>query len=123
MSTMPLAQEVYYPESDGRPMAETEAHGQVMIDLWTALRRRYASVPDVYAWGQIDDYTDAQLQALVRWIESDTLLRSRDDLISEVMSELGFARRGKKIVGRIGAAIDAVRGASRAHHSGDHPAP
>src|SRR4051794_30411568 len=53
MSTMPLAREVYYPESDGRPMAETEAHGQVMIDLWTALRRRYASVPDVYAWGNM----------------------------------------------------------------------
>ncbi|HZF07988.1 MAG TPA: Uma2 family endonuclease [Thermoanaerobaculia bacterium] len=53
MSTMPLAQEVYYPESDGRPMAETEVHGQVMIDLWNALRRRYASVPDVYAWGNM----------------------------------------------------------------------
>src|SRR5262249_17124267 len=53
MSTMPLAREVYYPESDGRPMAETEVHGQVMIDLWNTLRRRYASVPDVYVWGNM----------------------------------------------------------------------
>jgi hypothetical protein len=53
MSTMPLAREVYYPESDGRPMAETEVHAQVMMDLWSALRRHYASVPDVYLWGNM----------------------------------------------------------------------
>jgi hypothetical protein len=58
---------------------------------------------------QIDDFTDRDLQAMVRWIESDTLLRSREDLIAEVMAELGFERRGKKIVSRISAAIDAVR--------------
>jgi hypothetical protein len=65
--------------------------------------------PNVYAWNQIDDFTDRDLQAMVRWIESDTLLRSREDLIAEVMAELGFERRGKKIVSRISAAIDAVR--------------
>ena len=66
--------------------------------------------PTCTAWGQIDEFTDRDLQAMVRWIESDTLLRSREDLTAEVMAELGFERRGKKIVGRIGAAIDAVRG-------------
>jgi very-short-patch-repair endonuclease len=65
--------------------------------------------PDLYAWGQIDEFTDSDLQTMVRWIEEDTLLRSREDLIAAVMSELGFERRGKKIVGRIGAAIDAAR--------------
>ncbi len=65
--------------------------------------------PDLYPWGQIDEFTDRDLQAMVLWIESDTLLRSREDLIAAVMSELGFERRGKKIVSRIGAAIDAVR--------------
>jgi very-short-patch-repair endonuclease len=65
--------------------------------------------PDLFPLGQIDEFTDQDLQTMVRWIESDTLLRSRDDLIADVMAELGFERRGKKIVGRIGAAIDAVR--------------
>ena len=65
--------------------------------------------PDVHAWGQIDEFTDRELQAIVRWIESDTLLRSRDELLAEAMRELGFARRGSKIVARIGAAIDATR--------------
>lgn len=65
--------------------------------------------PNIMAWGEIDLFTDDDLQLMVRWIESDTLLRSRDALIAETMRELGFKRRGKKIVGRIGAAVDAVR--------------
>ncbi|HEX7298873.1 MAG TPA: AAA domain-containing protein [Solirubrobacteraceae bacterium] len=75
----------------------------------TATQPERGPRPDVYAWGEIDDYSDAELQALVRWIESDTLLRSREELIAEVMSELGFTRRGSKIVGRIAAAIDRAR--------------
>lgn len=50
---------------------------------------------------------------MVRLIKSDTLLRSREDLIAEVIAELGFERRGKKIVSRIGAAIDPVRTQAR----------
>lgn len=65
--------------------------------------------PNLSPRGSIDAFTDRELQVMVRWIESDTLLRSRDDLIRAVMQELGFARRGSKIVRRIGAAIDAVR--------------
>jgi Uma2 family endonuclease len=53
MSTMPLVREVFYPESDGRPMAETQLHGKVMIDLLSALEQRYAEVPDVYVWGNM----------------------------------------------------------------------
>jgi len=34
-------------------MAETEAHGEVMMDLLRAFRRRYADVPDVYVWGNM----------------------------------------------------------------------
>jgi very-short-patch-repair endonuclease len=69
--------------------------------------------PGLFAWGQIDEFTDRDLQSMVLWIESDTLLRSREDLIAEVMAELGFERRGKKIVSRIAAAIDAVRAQPR----------
>ena len=69
--------------------------------------------PDLHPRGQIDAFTDGELQAMVRYVESDTLLRAREDLIAEVMTELGFERRGKKIVSRIGAAIDAVRSERR----------
>jgi Uma2 family endonuclease len=50
MTAIPLSRTIEYPESDGRPMAETQAHGQVIVDLFHALSRRYADVPDVYVW-------------------------------------------------------------------------
>ncbi|HEV7514819.1 MAG TPA: Uma2 family endonuclease [Thermoanaerobaculia bacterium] len=50
MTAIPLSRTIEYPESDGRPMAETQAHGQVLLDLYHALSQRYAEVPDVYVW-------------------------------------------------------------------------
>ena len=51
--SIPLQNEIHYPESDGRPMGETEIHAQVLEDLRFALVRRYAEVPDVYVWGNL----------------------------------------------------------------------
>lgn len=51
--SIPLQNEIHYPESDGRPMGETEIHAQVLEDLRFALVRRYAHVPDVYVWGNL----------------------------------------------------------------------
>src|SRR5262249_29630366 len=64
-------------------------------------------------WGRIDEFTDEDLQAMVRWVESDTLLRTEDALLAEVMRECGFARRGRKIVERITDAIRDLRGMPR----------
>lgn len=44
-----------------------------------------------------------------RWIESDELIRTQDELILETMRELGFQKRGKKIVAAIEAAIFQAR--------------
>lgn len=57
----------------------------------------------------IDQYSQAQLVALARWIESDDLLRSEDELLEEMMRELGFRRRGSKITARLEAAIRGAR--------------
>jgi Uma2 family endonuclease len=48
MAAIPLKQEIFYPESDGRPMGETEDHVNEIVDLLTALKRRYRDVADVY---------------------------------------------------------------------------
>jgi Uma2 family endonuclease len=53
MAAIPLQRDVYYPESDGEPMAETEIHLDVTIDLIQGLRRRYRDVPDVYVVGDM----------------------------------------------------------------------
>ncbi len=40
----PAVAEVFYPESDGQPMAETDVHRDLMIDL-------IAMLPDCHAAG------------------------------------------------------------------------
>jgi very-short-patch-repair endonuclease len=57
----------------------------------------------------IRGYRNEQLVAIVRWIESDTLLRTEEDLADEVMRELGFGRKGSRITAAISAAIRDAR--------------
>ena len=56
MTAIPLQRNIYYPESDGQPMAETDLHRDEMYDLIHALRRRYRDVPDVYVTGNLFFY-------------------------------------------------------------------
>lgn len=53
--------------------------------------------PRVAAGLSITSYSEAQLVAMLRWIESDTLLRTEDQLYDEFRTELGFLRRGSRI--------------------------
>jgi Uma2 family endonuclease len=46
-------QETDYPTSDGKPMAETDWHRDLMFDLINRLDRRYAADPDVYVSGNL----------------------------------------------------------------------
>ena len=65
--------------------------------------------PDVRSGFDIETYSTRQLDDLCRWIMSDTLLRTDDELLEAMMTELGFARRGKNIVAAISAAIVRVQ--------------
>ena len=62
-----------------------------------------------YGYDNITDFDHWQLVDLARWIESDTLLRTDDDLIREIMSELGFKRSGKRIRDALMTAIGDAR--------------
>ena len=57
----------------------------------------------------IDYYGDSELDDLIRWIESDTLLRTEEQLLAEAIRELGFRRRGPKIVDALTSAMKRVR--------------
>jgi hypothetical protein len=46
---------------------------------------------------------------LVRWLQSDGLLRTDDELIEAAARELGFRRRGARIVAALSAAISQTR--------------
>ena len=65
--------------------------------------------PGVPAGYAIDSYSDYELGELIGWIRSDDVLRTEDELLTELMRELGFQRRGKNVVARLTAAIAASR--------------
>ncbi len=65
--------------------------------------------PNIRAGQKIDDYSERQLIRIVEWIKSDGRLRTEDELLAEAMRELGFKRRGTKIVAALQAAIKAER--------------
>ena len=60
-------------------------------------------------YNSITDYTHSQLVSLVRWIESDTLLRTDDDVMREMINELGFSRSGSRIREALQKAISSAR--------------
>ncbi len=55
MAAIPLQREpeIEYPDSDGKPMAETPLHRKVMLHLIEALEDHFAGEPDVYVSGNM----------------------------------------------------------------------
>lgn len=53
----------------------------------------------------ITEYTNPQLVRLIRWIESDTLLRTPEELREAAIEALGYRRRGHRIIAALDAAI------------------
>ena len=72
----------------------------------TALRGRRPNVPKR---AKIDDYTQAELMSLIRWILSDGCLRTDEEILKEMLPELGFKRRGARIDRAVFAAIERLR--------------
>jgi very-short-patch-repair endonuclease len=53
----------------------------------------------------ITEYSLGELIQVARWIRSDTLLRTEEQMLAEMMRELGFKRRGSRIIGELRRAI------------------
>ncbi len=49
----PAVAEVFYPESDGQPVAETDVHRDLMFELITTLREHFRGDPKVYISGNL----------------------------------------------------------------------
>ena len=60
-------------------------------------------------YNSITDYSHSQLVSLVRWIKSDTLLRTDEDVMREMIKELGFKRSGSRIRKAVASAIKDAR--------------
>lgn len=70
---------------------------------------RAARRPDVLPGQPIATYAPGELVRLVRWVESDGLLRTEDELLRAVMTELGFSKKGSRIAAAISQAIRRAR--------------
>lgn len=66
-------------------------------------------MPSPLRRASISEYSLAELTAIICWIESDTLLRTEDELLAEAVRVLGFGRRGSRITAAIIAAIAQAR--------------
>lgn len=55
MAAIPLPREpeIEYPESDGKPMAESDVHLEVMLALIQGLRDHFSQTPDIYVAGNL----------------------------------------------------------------------
>jgi very-short-patch-repair endonuclease len=79
--------------------------GQPMAPVEQPPARNASLSPFLYPGQEIAAYSDYDLDRLACWIRSDDMLRTEEELLAEMMRELGFQRRGKNVVARLKAAI------------------
>jgi very-short-patch-repair endonuclease len=75
--------------------------------------RRLEPKPLIIPGRPIAEYWDADLLGIIRWVESDNVLRTEDELFEEMVRVLGYKRRGRIVVARLTAAIRQSRKMSR----------
>jgi Uma2 family endonuclease len=83
MNAIPLRRDVHYPESDGKPMGETEIHIREIIYLFEALDEHLREVPDVYVGADM----------LLYYVEGNP----RQFVVPDVFVTLGVPRGQRRI--------------------------
>jgi very-short-patch-repair endonuclease len=67
--------------------------------MWGAKEsKKRTGRPPIYPGSPIDEYYESTLLSLVKYVRSDGILRTREEEITELVRELGYAKRGAKIV-------------------------
>jgi hypothetical protein len=93
--------------ASGSPSGSASAPGQG--SPWTAVvAQRRGPRPRVPTGRPVEDYREDELDEVVAWICSDTLLRTREQLAALVRQQLGLVRRGSRVDAAVGAAITRV---------------
>jgi hypothetical protein len=69
--------------------------------------------PNIGRRQTITEYSEHELITLISWIESDGRLRTNEEIIDELLPELGFQRRGARIDGVLQSILERHRNSSR----------
>jgi hypothetical protein len=80
-------------------LLHAEAHGTLVRGHRPMVGRRET----------ITQYHSSELRALAQWIQSDGRLRTDDELIAEMVRELGFQKRGARIEARCREVLEQLR--------------
>ena len=86
--------------ADGASSPETVPKAKdpsISLSAGIAPHRGRGPRPNVPSRDSITDYTKVELMQMIGWIESDGRLRSDDEIIDQLVPELGFRRRGARI--------------------------
>lgn len=83
---------------------------EIALPTTAAIPARRPARPAIPRRGSIYEYSDAEVGAIVTWLQSDGRLLTDDELVTEVKTELGFQRLGSRIESAIRRSIDRVRG-------------
>lgn len=70
--SLPTERTVIYPESDGKPMAETDIHRKLMVEIIEILDTRFENRPDVYVSGNLMLYYEKGQPK--RWVAPDVFV-------------------------------------------------
>ncbi|HYN89872.1 MAG TPA: AAA domain-containing protein, partial [Ardenticatenaceae bacterium] len=84
---------------------EDYGHEPASVPASPPLASERAPRPRIPQRASITEYTDRELDALVRWLRSDGRLRTDEEIITEMVRELGFRRRGPRIEAALEAAL------------------
>ncbi len=64
--------------------------------------------PRIGSYASIDEVSPSKLDEIIRWIVSDTQLRTHGEIQTEAIAALGFKRKGPRITAAVDAAINRV---------------
>jgi hypothetical protein len=92
-----------YNESAPNAQAETPPPDEVWM---SPPARDRGPRPFLPAGSKIDDFTDEHLISLMYWLMRDGRQEDRADRIDQAIRELGFRRRGRRIVERLSHATE-----------------
>jgi very-short-patch-repair endonuclease len=82
---------------------------QPVVQEWATTTGTRGPRPYIRRGADIAEYSQSELVRLAQWLESDGRLRTEEELVGEMMSDLGFHRRGSRIVAEITTAIRHAR--------------
>jgi hypothetical protein len=78
--------------------------------------RRRSARPKIAQHETINEYSEGDLMAIVDWIESDGRLRTDEEIMEELVPELGFRRRGARIESVLRAVLEKHRNGHESRH-------